>query len=70
MLDASATAVKMKTGWKKHESSVFQIPSLPSRKPNTELDVAYQSLETMRKLNLEVQCQECSIPKCIDRFGA
>ena len=36
--------------------------SLMRRTPGVELNAAYQSLEKMRKLNLEVQCHELGIP--------
>uniref|UniRef100_A0A7S3LFR4 Uncharacterized protein n=1 Tax=Amphora coffeiformis TaxID=265554 RepID=A0A7S3LFR4_9STRA len=36
--------------------------SLVRRTPGVELNAAYQSLEKMRKLNLEVQCHELGIP--------
>jgi len=45
-----------------------QSLSLMRRTPGVELNAAYQSLEKMRKLNLEVQCHELGIPYS-DRNG-
>lgn len=48
----------------KQTSSVFMycVPMQVSREIAMELDVAYQALDTMRKLNLEMDCQEKNIP--------